>query len=89
MPMLSETLGTAICASEVTAIGRDGFWLISGDREFFVPYQDYPVFRHATVEQIFAMHEIAPGQLRWEALDVDIEIEALEHPERFPLRFAA
>ncbi len=87
--MLSETRGSIICASEVTAIGRDGFWLISVDREFFVPYHDYPVFRSATVEQIFGMQEIAPGQLRWEALDADIEIEALEHPERFPLKFAA
>ncbi len=86
--MFSETPGKNIFASEVTAIGRDGFWLINGDREFFVPYENYPVFRSATVEQIYAMQEIAPGQLRWEALDADIEIEALEHPERFPLKFA-
>lgn len=85
--MLSKKRGRAIYASEVTAIGRDGFWLISDDQEFFVPYQDYQVFRRATVEQIFAMHEIAPGQLRWETLDADIEIDALKHPERFPLKF--
>lgn len=87
--MLSEVRGKATCVSEVTAIGRDGFWLLSGDQEFFVPYQNYPVFRCATVEQIYAMQEIAPGQLRWETLDVDIELDALECPERFPLKFAA
>ena len=87
--MLSETRGTTTYASEVTSVGRDGFWLISSDREYFVSYQDYPVFKRATIEQFYEMQEIAPGQLRWESLDVDIEIEALEHPERFPLKFAA
>ena len=31
----------------------------------------------------------APGLLHWEALNADIELEALEYPERFPLKFAA
>jgi hypothetical protein len=86
--MLSETHGRNIFTSEVTAIGRDGFWLISDDKEFFVPYENYPAFRRATVEQIYSVREIAPGQFYWEELDIDIEIEALAHPERFPLRFA-
>lgn len=87
--MLSEPRGNSICASEVTAIGRDGFWLIHDDREFFVPYENYPVFRLATVEQIYSMQEIGPGQLYWESLDADIEVEALDHPEYFSLKFAA
>ena len=28
---------------------------------------------------------IAPGQLRWESLDIDVELEALSAPERYPL----
>ncbi len=87
--MLSKKRGKNISASEVTAVGRDGFWLINQDREFFVPFNDYPVFRKATVEQIYCIEEIAPGQLRWESLDADIELEALETPERYPLKFAA
>jgi hypothetical protein len=80
--------GKRISASEVTGVGRDGFWLICRDCEYFVSFSDYPAFRHATVEQIFEMEEIAPGQLRWESLDVDIEVEALAHPERFSLKYA-
>ena len=33
------------------------------------------------------MEETAPGQFRWESLDVDIELEALARPEHFPLKF--
>lgn len=87
--MLSKKRGKNIYANEVTAVGRDGFWLINEELEFFVPFADYPIFRHATVEQIYNMEEIAPGQLRWESLDVDIELDALENPERYPLKFAA
>jgi hypothetical protein len=70
-------------------VGRDGFWLISQDREFFVPFCNYPVFLQATIEQIYHMEEIAPGQLHWGLIDVDIELDALENPERYPLKFAA
>ena len=40
--MLSKKHGKNILASEVTAVGRDGFWLINQDMEFFVPFADYP-----------------------------------------------
>ena len=85
--MSSEPHGRNILGSEVTAVGRDGFWLICHDREYFVPFNNYPAFRQATVQEIFAMEEIAPGQIRWESLDADIELEALAHPERFPQKF--
>ena len=87
--MNSGKRGKNICTSEVSAIGRDGFWIISNDQEFFVAFGNYPIFRKASVEQIYSMEEISLGQLRWEELDVDIEVAALEHPERFPLKFAA
>jgi len=85
--MTSEMHGTNILGSEVTAVGRDGFWLIAHDLEYFIPFNSYPVFRKATVQEIFAMEEIAPGQFRWESLDADIALEALAYPERFPLKF--
>lgn len=85
--MSSGLHGRNILDSEVTVVGRDGFWLIRDDREYFVPFSSYPLFRQATVEEIFRMEEIAPGQFRWESLDADIELEALTHPERFPLKF--
>ena len=87
--MFSQMPGASISISEVTSIGRFGFWLICQNGEYFVPYSDYPVFKTATIDQVYAMEEIAPGQLRWESLDADIELEALEHPEKFPLKFVA
>ena len=87
--MFSQKPGASISPSEVSAIGRFGFWLLCQDTEYSVPFEAYPVFRDATIEQLYAMEEIAPGQLRWEALDADLELEALTYPEKFPLKYVA
>jgi hypothetical protein len=74
---------------EITAINATGFWLLVSDREYFVAFADYPDFRRATVSQIYAMQHQSSDHFYWPGLDVDIELEALEQPERFPLVFAA
>jgi len=73
--------------SEVTSIGALGFWMIVEDREYFVPFGDYPEFKKARVEQILSFEQLSPTQFHWPQLDIDIELEALEEPERFPLVF--
>ena len=86
--MSLQTLGGVTSHSEVTNIGVHGFWLLVDDREYFVPFDDYPVFRQATVSQIYGMKRVGPDQFHWPDLDADIELGALERPEQFPLKFA-
>lgn len=85
--MSSNLPGVSISPSEVTNISAIGFWLLVDDREYFVPFDDYPAFREATVAQIYAVQRLGPTQFHWPELDIDIELEALEHPEHFPLMF--
>jgi hypothetical protein len=87
MKMSSSLPGIAISHSEVTGIHTTGFWLLVDDVEYFVPFDDYPVFREATVAQIYAVQRLGPTQFHWPELDADIELEALEHPEQYPLVF--
>jgi len=74
-------------ASEVTNIEPLGFWVLVDEREYFIPFADYPVFKSASIQQIFQMQRLSPTQLHWPDLDADIEIEALEQPEHYPLVF--
>ena len=85
--MTLDLLGAAISHSEVTNISTTGFWLLVDDKEYFVPFDDYPVFWDATVAQIYAVQRLGPAQFHWPELDADIELEALEYPELFPLVF--
>ncbi|MGE5602826.1 MAG: DUF2442 domain-containing protein [Nitrososphaerales archaeon] len=77
--------GADTSASEVTNIGPHGFWLLVDDREYFVPFRDYPMFKTATVAQIYAVRRISPDQFYWPDLDADVELGALERPESYPL----
>ncbi len=85
--MSSSRSGVSTFLNEVTNISHLGFWLLVDDREYFVPFQDYPVFLKASISQIYNVSRIGPGQFHWPDLDIDIELAALEHPERFPLQF--
>ena len=79
--------GTVISHSEVTNIGAVGFWMLVDDKEYFVSFDDYPVFCEATVAQIYAVQRLSPTQFHWPELDADVELGALEHPEQYPLAF--
>ncbi len=77
--------GTATSHHEVTGITASGFWLLADDAEYFVPFSNYPVFRTAGIEQIFDVQRLSARQFHWPALDADVELDALEHPEYYPL----
>ena len=83
--MSSSLPGIATSDSPVTSIDLRGFWLLVDDAEYFVPFADYPVFATATVEQIFAVQQLGPRQFHWPNLDADVELDALQAPDRYPL----
>ena len=85
--MSSSQPGARTLGDGVTGIGEHGFWLLAGGKEYFVPFSDYPGFLEATTRQIFEMRFLGGGQLHWPALDIDIEVAALERPEDFPRVF--
>lgn len=43
--------------------------------------------QHARAGVLLAVTRLSPTQFYWEALDVDIELGALECPEHFPLSY--
>ena len=84
--MSSKTLGKNISAVEITNISRNGVWLLTGDKELFMSYDDFPWFKNAPVGKILNVEEPHEGHFYWPELDIDLTIETIEHPERFPLK---
>jgi hypothetical protein len=78
--------GTDTSTAEVTNISKHGFWLLLDGRELFLSFDDFPWFKHATVDAILQLDRPAPGHLRWPGLDVDLAVDSIEHPERYPLK---
>ncbi|HEX8068116.1 MAG TPA: DUF2442 domain-containing protein [Thermoleophilaceae bacterium] len=57
-----------------------------GRPRVFLPFDDFPWFKSAPVEAIIRLERPALGHLHRPALDVDLSIASIEHPERYPLR---
>ena len=83
--MSFSTLGAPTSVAEVTNIDHFGFWLLVADKEYFLPYDDFPWFRGATVNQILNVELMHGDHLNWPDLDVDLCLESLQAPESFPL----
>jgi hypothetical protein len=71
---------------EVTNVSPHGIWLLSREKELFIPYKEFPWFKDAPISKILNVEEPTPGHFYWPDLDVDLGIESIEHPERFPLK---
>lgn len=83
--MRSQALGKNTSGAEVTNISQHGFWLLLGDREMFLPFDQFPWFRDARVSEILKVEWPQPHHLYWPDLDIDLAVESIESPEQYPL----
>lgn len=83
--MTSAAPGRSTSPVEVTNVSPHGFWLFIGNRELFVPFQHFPWFRDASIGVITNVQLPSPHHLYWPDLDVDLAVESIEHPEKYPL----
>jgi len=84
--MILLKLGRCILEVEVTNISTHGLWVLVGDKEYFLPFEQFPWFKDKTINDITKVKSFGEGHLYWENLDVDLSVEMIEHPERFPLQ---
>jgi hypothetical protein len=77
--------GTDTSGVELTNVSQHGLWLLIDGRERYLPYDQFPWFRHATIAQLSAIERPTPEHIRWPELDVDLTIESIDRPEDFPL----
>src|SRR5438128_7353670 len=83
--MKSAARGPSTSPAEVTNVTPHGFWLFVDDRELFVPFNEFPWFREASVREITNLQLPSPHHLYWPDLDIDLAVESIEHPEKYPL----
>jgi len=83
--MNSSLLGAPTSGVEVTNMDRFGLWILVQEKEYFLPYEQYPWFKDAKVDQILNVQLLHKEHLYWPELDVDLCIEALDQPDNYPL----
>ena len=83
--MKSAPLGTGTSSVEVSNVSPHGFRLLIGGDELFVAFEKFPWFRNASIAQLTRVEWPSPHHLRWPDLDVDLAVESIRNPEKFPL----
>ena len=78
-------LGTITSVAEVTHVSKHGFWLLLGSEELLVPFEQFPWFKKATIEQLSEVEWPTENHLYWPQLDADLSVESIRNPEAFPL----
>jgi len=63
-----------------------GIWIYVKEKEYFLSYKDYPYFKDKTLGSIQNVQLLHGYHLYWPDLDVDLEIDNLENPEKYPLQ---
>jgi len=83
--MTSAPPGASTLDVEVTNVSTHGFWVMLGTEELFVPFAQFPWFKDAPIAKLTKVERPQPHHLYWPDLDIDLAVESIRHPEKFPL----
>lgn len=83
--MPSAPPGKRTLGAEVTNVSAKGFWLLIDEREVFASFANFPWFEEATIRQLSRLERPSPHHLYWPELDIDLAVDSLDHPDRYPL----
>ncbi len=83
--MKSLKRGKDISAS-VENITPFGIWVFAKEKEYFLSYKDYPYFKDQTLSFIQNVQLLHGYHSYWPESDVDLEIDNLENPQKYPLK---
>ncbi len=71
--------------ASVLMINNHGILLSVCGQAYFLSYERVPWMRNASINDVLDVRMCGHNAIAWPALDVDLEIESLRHPERYPL----
>ncbi|MBT3295461.1 MAG: DUF2442 domain-containing protein [Verrucomicrobia bacterium] len=83
--MTLSMLGTNTSPAEVTNVDAHGIWVLVCDKEHFLPHEDFPWFKKANIEDVLNLELHHGVHLHWPALDIDLTLDSLENPHKYPL----
>ena len=77
--------GRHILETEVTNISTHGLWILTGKKELFLSYEQFPWFKDKTVKEITNVESFGENHLYWDELDIDLSAKNV--PNRPPIAF--
>ncbi len=72
-------------SADVLMINDRGIMLSVLGQDYFLSYNRVPWMRDATISEVLDVRMSGKNAIEWPKLDVDLEVDSLRHPERYPL----
>ena len=79
---LEAFLDEALPVERMTAIEES----LRADEELFLSYRDFPWFKNQSRRKIENVTEVSPEHFYWPEIDVDLCLDSIRHPDKFPLK---
>lgn len=86
--MKSLKNGRNISRPEVTNISEHGFWILLDKKEYFLPFAKYPWFQEAKILSLINVKLLHGHHLHRPEFEVDLTLEILDNPEKYPLSYS-
>ena len=71
--------------SKVLMINDKGIMLSVKGNDYFISFNRIPWLKSASIADALNVKMSGRNAIEWPTLDVDLEIDSLKHPERYPL----
>ena len=84
MKMKLDLVGTSTLV-KVLGLTPHGMWFFAEGEEHFLSYEEFPWFKDAPVKSVFHVEQQGRSGFCWPDLDVDLSMDGIKHPERYPL----
>lgn len=72
-------------SASVLMINAQGIMLSVLGNDYFLSYNRIPWMKDAPIRSVLNVQMSGTEAIEWPDLDVDLEIDSLRHPERYPL----
>lgn len=69
----------------VLMINHQGIMISVDGNDYFLSYNRIPWMKDASIRSVLNVQKEGRFAIVWPDLDVDLEIDSLKHPERYPL----
>ena len=76
---------TSSTSVDVLMINEKGVMISVMGQDYFLSYNRVPWMRDATINEVLDVRMNGKNAIEWPKLEVDLEVESLRHPERYPL----
>ena len=80
-----SSINTLFMSVSVLMINAQGIMLTVDGNDYFLSYNRVPWMKDAPISSVLNVQREGLSAIAWPDLDVDLEIESLKHPERYPL----